>query len=249
MKDPLVYITGAASGIGAATVKVMSERGAHVVAIDYSAAGLEELASKIKGPLTPLCIDVRDWDGVGKSVKKLTDELGVPDYLVNGAGINPLVEDSGAITQSFYQEVMDVNLQGTFVFCKSVIPLMASLNRGSVVNIASVAGMRGWGGSSIYSASKGGVIALTKALTTEYGKNGVRVNALCPGSIRTPMVINNLTAVDDVEGGLKRIGQKHPLGRIGEPEEVAKAVAFLLSEEASFISGAILTVDGGLSAS
>jgi NAD(P)-dependent dehydrogenase (short-subunit alcohol dehydrogenase family) len=126
---------------------------------------------------------------------------------------------------------------------------MAKEKRGAVVNIASVAGMRGWGGSSIYSASKGAMIAFTRSFATEYGPAGIRVNAVCPGSIRTPMVLENLLAKNDLEGGFKRIAEKHPLGRIGEPQEVANAIWFLLSDEASFINGAMLTVDGGLSAS
>ena len=243
------FVTGAAGGIGLATVRSLCMRGVNVIAIDSSSAGLDNLISQVEGSITPICLDVADWKKTEELLSSLTKEFGIPDYLVNGAGINPLVENSGYITHQFYTNVMDINFAGTFLFCKTIIPLMASAKRGAVVNIASVAGMRGWGGSSVYSASKGAMIALTKSFATEYGRDGVRVNAVCPGSIRTPMVLNNLQAKNNLEGGFKSIAEKHPLGRIGEPEEVADAIEFLLSEKASFITGSILTVDGGISAS
>lgn len=243
------FVTGAAGGIGIATVRSLSKKGINVVAIDSSSPGLDNLISQVEGNITPICLDVSDWKGTEELLADLIKEFGVPDYLINGAGINPLVENSGQITQQFYTNVMDINFAGTFLFCKIIIPLMATAKRGAVVNIASIAGMRGWGGSSVYSASKGAMIALTKSFATEYGRDGVRVNAVCPGSIRTPMVLNNLQAKNNLEEGFKSIAEKHPLGRIGEPEEVADAIEFLLSDKASFITGSILTVDGGLSAS
>ena len=243
------FVTGAAGGIGKATVHSLCKSGINVIAFDSSTPGLDTLISQVEGKITPICLDVADWKKTEETLADLIKEYGVPDYLVNGAGINPLVENSGHITHQFYTNVMDINFAGTFLFCKIIIPLMASVKRGAVVNIASVAGMRGWGGSSVYSASKGAMIALTKSFATEYGRDGVRVNAVCPGSIRTPMVMNNLLAKNNRDEGFKSIAEKHPLGRIGEPEEVADAIEFLLSDKASFITGSILTVDGGISAS
>jgi NAD(P)-dependent dehydrogenase (short-subunit alcohol dehydrogenase family) len=126
---------------------------------------------------------------------------------------------------------------------------MAHARQGAIVNLASVSGLIGWGGSSVYSASKGAIISMTRSFATEYGKFGVRVNCVCPGSIRTPMVIQNLKDRNDLDTGLLRISNKHPLGRIGEPEEVASVVNFLLSDEASFVSGVALPIDGALSVS
>ncbi len=243
------FVTGASGGIGTATVRALCEKGIKVIAIDSSSDGLATLVNNIQGEVIPVLLDISDWETGEKVINQITAEHGVPDYLVNGAGINPLVESSEKISHTFYNNVIDINLAGTFLFCKTIIPLMASKKSGAVVNISSIAGMRGWGGSSIYSASKGAIIALTMSLATEYGRKGIRINAVCPGSIRTPMVIKNLEEKNDLENGMKRIADKHPLGRIGEPSEVANAISFLLSDDASFITGAMLTVDGGLNAS
>lgn len=246
---PTAWVTGAAGGIGTATVSALCKKGVTVIAIDSSHESLTELVENVPGKVIPFQLDISNWESAEKAISEIALEHGVPDYLVNGAGINPLTESSELITHQFYNNVIDVNLAGTFLFCKTLIPLMASKGRGSVVNISSIAGLRGWGGSSIYSASKGAIIALTMSLATEYGRKGIRINAVCPGSIRTPMVIKNLEEKNDLDKGLIRIGEKHPLGRIGEPEEVANAISFLLSDDASFITGAMLTVDGGLNAS
>lgn len=243
------FVTGAAGGIGTATVSALCKKGITVIAIDSSHESLTELVEKSPGKVIPFQLDISNWETAEKAITEMTSEYGVPDFLVNGAGINPLIESSELITHQFYSGVIDINLAGTFLFCKTIIPLMASKGRGAVVNISSIAGLRGWGGSSIYSASKGAIIALTMSLATEYGHKGIRINAVCPGSIRTPMVIKNLQEKKDLDKGMIRIAEKHPLGRIGEPIEVANAISFLLSDEASFITGAMLTVDGGLSAS
>lgn len=249
MKNRTAFVTGAAGGIGRATVERLCQQEIKVIAIDSSQANLDSLVVNVHGKISSVLLNISDWENTEKVITSLVAEHGTPDYLVNGAGINPLVDGSDKISQQFYESVMDTNFTGTFLASKLIIALMAKEKCGAVVNIASVAGMRGWGGSSVYSASKGAMIAFTRSLATEYGPAGIRVNAVCPGSIRTPMVLENLLAKNDLEGGFKRITEKHPLGRIGEPREVANAIWFLLSDEASFISGAMLTVDGGLSAS
>lgn len=245
----LAVVTGAAGGIGKAIVRRLIATGMHVFAIDYSEKGLLDLTHEFAGGVTTSQLDVSMWDEVTEVVKNLINAQGVPYYLVCAAGINPLVDGTGEVSESFYNQISDVNVKGTFAFCKEILPHMAYAKRGAVVNLASVSGLIGWGGSSVYSASKGAVISMTRSFATEYGKFGVRVNCVCPGSIRTPMVIQNLNDLNDLESGLLRIANLHPLGRLGEPDEVANVVNFLLSDEASFVSGVALPIDGALSVS
>jgi NAD(P)-dependent dehydrogenase (short-subunit alcohol dehydrogenase family) len=240
-------VTGAASGIGRATTRLLLERGCRVVAADIDAAGLRTLR-ELSPAVRDVPVDVSNWTAVQAFGVDVLARDGIPDYLVCAAGINPLAESSAAIDESFWSRVVDVNLKGMFVVCRAFIPAMAERGHGSVVNLASVSGMIGWGGTSVYDATKGGAIALTRALATEYALHGVRVNCVCPGSIRTPMVLNNLTALGDVEARLEKSAALHPLGRIGEASEVAEAIVYLLSDAASFVTGAALPIDGGLTA-
>lgn len=241
-------VTGAAGGIGSAVVAELVGHDVRVFAWDVSQAALDRLRDE-HGPLVqPRCVDVTSAAAVADAATEVTGTHGAPDYLVCAAGINPLTESTEAIDDAFYDAVMSVNLTGCFTACRCVVPTMARRGSGSVVNVASVSGLLGWGGSSVYSTSKGGMIALTRALAIEYAAQSVRVNAVCPGSVRTEMVLGNLRARDDVEPGLARIAAKHPMGRIGEPAEVASVVTFLLGEGASFVTGTALPIDGGLSA-
>lgn len=244
----LAVVTGAASGIGRETTRLLLDRGCRVIATDIDDTGLatlRELSPAVRG----VAVDVADWAAVAAFGADVIRRDGVPDFLVCAAGINPLAGSSADIAESFWSRVVDVNLKGMFAVCRAFVPAMAKQGRGSVVNLASVSGLIGWGGTSVYDSTKGGAIALTRALATEYARTGVRVNCVCPGSIRTPMVLNNLTASGgDLEARLQQTAALHPLGRIGEASEVAEAIVFLLSDAASFVTGAALPVDGGLTA-
>ena len=248
----LAVVTGAASGIGAAAAGALAARGCRVVAVDVDLPGLDRLRAAVPagaGEVTSLQVDVADWPAVAAVGREIVDGYGAPYYLVPNAGINPRVPSSGDVDEEFWDRVMGVNLKGVFATCRAFIPAMAGAGRGAVVNLGSVSGLIGWGGSSVYSASKGGVIALTRALATEYAGRGVRVNCVCPGSVRTPMVLNNLTlAGRDVAEGLAASGRQHPLGRVAEADEIADAILFLLSDQAAFMTGSALVVDGGLTA-
>lgn len=247
----LAVVTGAASGIGRATTLAIARRGCRVIAADLDESGLRDLMEKAGSSsdrIVTRALNVADWSAVVKFASEVRQEIGTPEYLVANAGINPPAESTADIDEAFWDYVMNVNLKGLFVCNRAFLPAMAEAGRGSIVNLASVSGLIGWGGTSVYSASKGGVIALTKALAAEYADYEIRVNSVCPGSIRTPMVLNNLNRLPDPESRLRQTAHLHPLKRVGEPEEVADAILYLLGDQSSFVTGTTLTVDGGLTA-
>lgn len=244
----LAVITGAASGIGRATAILLARTGWTVVAADRDAQGLETLQAEGAGDVHQFRVDVSDWHAVIAFARDVVATLGVPTAVVCAAGVNPLTPSTGEVDEAFWDYVMDVNLKGMFTVCRAFLPAMAEQRHGSIVNLASASGLVGWGGSSVYCATKGGAIALTRALATEYASVGIRVNCVCPGSIRTPMVLNNLAIFPDATERLAHTASQHPLGRIGEAEEVAHSIHFLLRPEASFITGVALPVDGGFTA-
>lgn len=244
----LVVITGASSGIGRATALLLAGTGWTVVAADRDEVGLETVRGEGAGAINPFVLDVADWQAVVGFARDVVAMFGVPTALVCAAGINPPTASTGDVDEAFWDLVVDVNLKGMFTVCRAFLPDMATQRCGSIVNLASASGLVGWGGSSVYCATKGGAIALTRALATEYAAVGIRVNCVCPGSIRTPMVLNNLAAFPDASERLARTAAQHPIGRIGEAEEVAQSICFLLSPAASFITGVALPVDGGFTA-
>ena len=244
-------VTGGASGIGRAVVLSLLQRGCHVVAIDTDAEGLVHLETDARSTNSHLVTNVADvsrWDEVTALSASIVDTYGAPHFLVPNAGINPPAASATNIDEAFWDSVLDVNLKGMFACCRAFLPAMAAAGAGSVVNLASVSGLTGWGGSAAYCASKGGVISLTKALAVEYAGRGLRVNCVCPGSVRTPMVLNNLARFPDAEQRMAQTAQLHLLGRVGEPVEIANAILFLLSDQSSFVTGTALVVDGGLTA-
>lgn len=234
-------VTGVASGIGAACAARLAAEGARVAGFD--------VASPRPGgaPLEAFrLVDVRDEAAVAEGVAAAREALGGRiDVLVNAAGVS-----GGApvhlLDTAEWDRVLDVNLKGTFLVCKHVLAVMLAQRSGSVVNLASVEGLQALEAMSAYNASKGGVVLLTRQMAIDYGRRGVRVNCLCPGFIRTPMT----QALESPELGEfgRAITEAHMLGRIGQPEEVAAAAAFLASDDASFVTGHALVVDGGFSA-
>jgi NAD(P)-dependent dehydrogenase (short-subunit alcohol dehydrogenase family) len=231
-------ITGTASGIGAESARLFAAEGATVVGID--------LSTEAEGALT-IEADVSDEGQVVEAFRRVAEEFGRIDVLMNNAGINPT--DDGSVLETSldsWQRVQDVNLRSVFLCCKHGIPHLLAGGGGSVVNVASFVATMGAAVSQIsYTASKGGVLALSRELGVEFADRGVRVNALCPGPVNTPL-LKELFAKDP-DRAAKRLVHI-PMGRFGEPEEIAKAALFLASDDSTFVTASTFLVDGGLSA-
>jgi NAD(P)-dependent dehydrogenase (short-subunit alcohol dehydrogenase family) len=244
-----IVITGAGSGIGRATALAFAEQGARLALLDVSPAGLDETIRLADGgDHVALECDVSDPAAISRAFSLIDVDFGPVDVLVNNAGINPPVETSLDVDEAYFDRVMDVNSKGIFFCAQAAMRSMVPRRSGVIVNLGSVSGMIGWGGSAVYSASKGAVLALTKALAIELAPYSVRVNAVAPGSVRTPMVQNNIDRAEDPDHAWERIAKIHPLGRPGEPQDIADAIMFLASSRSSFVTGSILTIDGGLTA-
>jgi NAD(P)-dependent dehydrogenase (short-subunit alcohol dehydrogenase family) len=242
-----VLISGAASGIGAACALRCAREGAQVAGLDVAQAAGDGWSAVEKSAPGALFVtaDVRDEAAVQAAVAQVSERFGAIDGLVNAAGVAS-IGAAADLDAAEWDRVMDVNLKGSFLLSKHVVRGMAERGAGSIINLASVEGLEGADASTAYNVSKGGVVQLTRSLAVDYGKVGVRVNTLCPGFIETPMtaMLNQeaLKAIRD------RFVSMHLLGRGGKPEEVANVALFLLSDEASFVHGATITVDGGFMA-
>ncbi len=255
LKDKISIITGAASGIGKASALVFAREGAKVMCADVNAEGAEATARQIVdtgGEAASMRVDVSREADVREMVSQTAARWGRLDVLYNNAGIGfgmPVTQ----VAESDWDRLMDINLKGVFLGCKHAIPEMLKTGGGAIVSTASDAGLRGAPMLSTYCASKGGVVLLTKSLAAEWAGQGIRINCVCPGVIRTPILDPFIAQAQAIQGispedQWRRMASMHPMNRVGDPEEVGKAVAFLASEDASFITGVALPVDGGLEA-
>lgn len=245
LADKAAIVTGAASGIGRATVLAFARAGARVVAADVDADGGEATAAAARGEgadVTFVSCDVRSGAAVDALVAHAVARFGRLDCAANNAGIEGMLAPIGDCPEAAAAQVLDVNLMGVWRCLHAELPCMAAQGGGAIVNTASVAGLVGAGGLAPYVASKHGVVGLTKAAALEYAARGVRVNAICPGVIQTPMV-DRLAAASP--GVIEALLAVKPMGRLGTPEEVAAAIVWLCSDAASFTTGHALTVDGG----
>ncbi len=246
--DQVVLITGGGTGLGRACALRLAQEGAHLAVAGPDVENLESVAKEISSigrRALPLELDVTVDVDVPAAVERVLSQLGRLDGAVNNAGVSPPSMLTGEYDQEIWDRTIDVNLRGTFLCLKAELGHMSRVGAGAVVNVGSFASYSvPIPGVSPYAASKHAIAGLTKAAARDYADLGIRVNAICPGHMRTTMVTNFFGDNPDVEESIK---QRIPMRRIAEPSEVAGAVAFLLSSDASFITGTLLTADGGLS--
>ena len=240
-KNKVVLITGAGTGIGLATAKRMSSEGATIIAgiLDDSQAEAVKDYEAVK-------LDVRHEESWEATMDSLMKSHGGLDVLVNNAGISPQAT-AEETTREFWDEVMEINLRGSFLGCQKAIPLMRKRGGGAIVNLASINGIRGNRRLVAYAATKGAIVSMTMALALDHSQDNIRVNCVCPATIDTAMPRGMMAEAPDPALLERQMIEKHPIGRIGQPEEVASTIAFLASEDASFMTGLAIPVDGGRS--
>jgi NAD(P)-dependent dehydrogenase (short-subunit alcohol dehydrogenase family) len=244
-------VTGATSGIGLACVARFAAEGARVLGLDVNEPGTDLDLPPSAAEVAFVQADVRDEDAIAAAIDGMVAEYGRIDSIVTAAGIaggGP----AHLVDRSDWQRVLDVNLTGTFLCAKHAIRHMLDQDpidgeRGSVVTVASVEGLEGTAGGSSYNASKGAVVIFTKNLAIDYGRAGIRANAICPGFIETPL-LDSVFGMPGMEHIKEQIREEHKLRRLGRPEEIAAAALFLVSADASFVSGQAIAVDGGYTA-
>jgi NAD(P)-dependent dehydrogenase (short-subunit alcohol dehydrogenase family) len=241
-------VTGANRGIGLAIAERFAQEGATVVAgcrDPQAGAALAERLRAAGHDADAVEVDIRDPEACARLVAEVEARHGRIDVLCNNAGVG-LLRTVVETSLEEYAYLMDTNVRGAFLLCKHAVPGMISRGGGAIVNIASVASFVGFHRDAAYCASKGALLMLTRQLALEYASQGVRVNAVCPGFVDTPELRHYVEQQDDPEAALRECAELHPVGRVGRTEEVAAAVAFLAADEASFITGEALVVDGGL---
>lgn len=242
LKDKVCIITGSGKGIGQATALKFASEGAKVVVCDVDVAAIEETVATIRetgGDTIGCSVDISKKKQIDDMVKYVMERYGRIDVLVNNAGIILDSQLPKMIDEQF-DRVIEINLRGTYLCTRAVVDVMIAQGNGVILNASSIVGIYGNFGQTNYAASKFGVIGMAKTWAKELGRKGIRSNAICPGFIDTP-ILNSMP-----EGVIKTMKQKVPLGRLGKPEEVANLYAFLASDEASYINGAVIEVSGGV---
>ena len=252
LEHRVAIVTGGGTGIGRATALLFAEQGANVAVVGRREGRLLETVNDIKergGSAHQIPGDISEVSETERIVKEAVERFGCLDILVNNAGVyrgSRITE----ITEADYDYIMDINLKGTFFMCKHAVSEMRKRGRGAIINVGSALGIRGWkdASTSVYSASKGGVAMLTKALALELAKDQIRVNCVCPGIVETEVLETLGIPKHEVPERLKQWNSFHPLGRNGQPEEVAKAVLYFASDDSSWATGSVLNLDGGVTA-
>jgi NAD(P)-dependent dehydrogenase (short-subunit alcohol dehydrogenase family) len=243
-------ITGAGSGIGRATALLFAQEGAAVGVIDVNAAAAAETVSQIEaagGKALAVTADIVRGEQVEGAFERLVGEFGHLDVLYNNAGTN----STGSVvtsTEEDWDRCMAINVKGTFLCSRVAARLMLEAGRGSIINQGSVAALVGIVNFAAYCASKGAVVALTRSMSVDLAPQGIRVNAICPGTVYTPLMEPMLVARGggDLEKGLAMTVAKYPIGRLGTPAEIAAVALFLASDESSFVTGSVISADGGM---
>lgn len=245
-------ITGAGSGIGRATAELFASEGAAVAILDRDEEAAEASASAISttgAEAHPVVGDVSSSDEIARAVDRAARLLGRLDIVYNNAGVGSTGSVADA-TEEDWDRCFAVNVKGTYLTSQAAIPHLETAGAGSIINQASVAALVGIQGFAAYCAAKGAVVSLTRAMAIDFAPIGIRVNALCPGTVYTPLMEPLMRERGDgsIERGLEITAAKYPIGRLGTPMEIANAALFLASEDAAFVTGAIFTVDGGMTA-
>ena len=245
LKDKIAIITGGSSGIGRQTAIRFAQEGASVVVADRNRRMGEEtlrLVEEAGGEAIFVPVDVADPEQASRMVDHAVERFGRVDVLVNAAAILIRTPPLAEVEERDWDLMMDVNLKGLFFCCKYAIPAMLTGGGGAIVNIASAAGIRGYGTSLPYAITKAGVIHLTTTAAAQYTHLGIRVNVIAPGSVDTPQFRGSTASTEAV----REREEQHPMGRVGTPDEIASMILFLASDEASYVSGSLFVVDGGL---
>jgi len=252
LEGKVALVTGAGGSIGRAAARLFAAEGASVAVVDIDMAAAEETVGRIDqdgGNALPLAADVGSADQIGSAVDQAAEVLGGLDLVYNNAGVGSRGSVADA-TEADWDRCFDVNVKGTFLTSRASIPYLRESVGGSVVNQASVAALVGVAGMAAYGAAKGALVALTRSMAVDLAPLGIRVNVVCPGTVHTPLIepLLRQRGKGDLELGMKMTTVKYPIGRLGTPMEIAQAALFLASDDASFITGAVFTVDGGMTA-
>lgn len=248
LEGKVALVTGAGGGIGRGIATRFAAEGAKVGVLDIMSGGVHQTASMIAeagGEAVALVCDLRQPEQVAASVAQLRDTFGITNVVVNNAAVMP----SGTLHETSLEDwnlAFEVNVRGAYLVCRQTLPDMLAHGTGSIIHMASCTGILGLPGIAAYSATKGAIIALTRAMSTDYAPHGIRVNSVSPGTIDTPMLENFLAEQRVPQARRAEFNAMHPIGRVGTIEEVASVFVFLASDEASFVTGANYTVDGGL---
>ena len=241
-------VTGAASGIGRAIAGRFVQEGARTVVLDVDGAALADLEASLgDGVAAHAAIDVTDGAAVTEAVRAAAEALGGIDVVVNNAGI-PMVGTVRDLTDDAWDRALDVDLKSVFLVSRAAWPHLEAAGGGVIVNTASIAGLVGTPGQAAYATAKAGVVMLTKSMALDGAAAGIRVNAVCPGFVATPMLERWLAGQEDPAQARAAVEAMHPLGRLGEPRDIADAFVYLASDEARWVTGTTLSVDGGFGA-
>lgn len=249
LADETVVVTGAGSGIGRATAERCAGEGATVVVTDIDGDGGRETVSRIEdrdGTALFRELDVTDPEAVSALLNGIDDSHGL-DVLVNNAGVSHPRKDMEAITDEEFEWVLDVNVRGVWNGCRAAVPLMKKRGEGVIVNTASIGGIIGAPHLSAYTLTKGAVVNFTRTLAAEVGPHGIRANAVCPAITETPLAKRGADSETEWDHLADRMAQQYPLRRLGQPTDIANCFVFLASEEAAWVTGHALVVDGGFS--
>lgn len=241
----VVMITGAANGIGLATASLFAERGARVVLVDLDSKAVEISAARLGPEHLPLRADLSNPDEVGGAVKRALEAAGRIDILVNNAGITDGARPTLEQPLENWEKTLGLNLTGSYVAIRAVVPAMVRQGGGAIINLSSIAGLLGVPIRTAYSVSKAGIVMMTRVLACEWARHNIRVNAVAPGYVRTALV-DGLIAAGRIDAD--EVARRTPAGRFAAPDEIARVIAFLASDEASFVTGITIPVDGGYSA-